>query len=223
MPDWKPIVCKKLRVLGVCSPEFTEELAGHLEDNYEALVCDGARLEVAFQSTMNQIEGRCKSWLILRFLLEDVMTGFTRKVALPGLLTFATAMVIAWALDMAHIQPKTLFLSNGLFLSVPITWLCLLPICGAAGAFVSQWSGGSRLQRIAACLFPCAIMATVLLIIFVAGFAISRFVPDSGWNWALVVPALALWLAGTAILPALPLLLGAAVAERAKRTPARAM
>ena len=150
------------------------------------------------------------------------MTGFTHKVALPGLLTFAAAMVIAWALDMAHIQPKSIFLSNSLFLSVPIAWLCLLPFCGVAGAIVSHRNGGSRLQRFAACLFPSAIMATVLLLIFVAGFAISRFVPDSGWNWALVVPGLALWLTGQAVLTAIPLLLGAAVAEKAGKMPSSA-
>jgi hypothetical protein len=60
-------------------------------------------------------------------------------------------------------------------------------------------------------------MAAVLLIIFVAGFAISLLVPDSGWNWALAVPALALWLTGQAIVTAVPLLLGAIAGEQMKR------
>jgi hypothetical protein len=213
MPDWEQIVRKNLRVPGVCSPEVTEEIAGHLEDSYEALLREGLPAEVAFQRTMRQIEGRRKSWLVLRFLQEDIVTDFTRKVALPGLLTFAMAMAMAWALNMAHVQPKTIFLANGLFFSLPIAWLCLLPVCGAAGALVSHRSGGSRLQRIAACLFPSMIMGTVLFLIFVAGFAISRFVPDYGWNWAVALPGLALWLAGQAILTAIPLLLGAGVAE----------
>src|SRR6185437_16787861 len=102
---------------------------------------------------------------------------------LPGLLTFALSMGIDMALRMAHVQPKTILLGNGLPFSLPpISWLCLLPLCGAAGTLVSHRNGGSRLQRIAACLFPSAIMAAVLLTIFVAGFAISLFVPDSGWN-----------------------------------------
>ncbi len=213
MPDWKQIVRKHFRVLAVCSPEFTEELAGHLEDGYEALLCEGLPAEAALHSTMSQIEGRRKSWLMLQLLQEDLMTGFIRKVALPGLLTFAMAMVIAWALELARVQPKTIFLANGLFFSLPIVWLCLLPVCGAAGALFSHRSGGSRLQRIAACLFPSMIMGTVLLLIFVAGFAISRFVPDYGWNWAVAVPGLALWLIGQAILTAIALLLGAGVAE----------
>jgi len=57
----------------------------------------------------------------------------------------------------------------------------------------------------------------VLFMIFVAGFAISLFVPDSGWNWAFTVPALALWLTGQAILTAFPLLLGAVAGEQLMR------
>jgi len=52
MPDWKQIVLKKLRVSGFCSPEFTEELAAHLEDSYEALRCEGLPAEAALQRTL---------------------------------------------------------------------------------------------------------------------------------------------------------------------------
>ncbi len=219
MHDWKQIVRKRLPVLGVCSPEFTEELAAHLEDNYEAAVRGGTPPEAAFHRTVGQINRRSQICLTLRILQEVLMTDFARKVGLPGLLTFALAMVIAWALEMAHVQPKTILLgNNGLPFSLPpIAWLCLLPFCAAAGALVSHRSGGSRLQRIAAGLFPSAIMAAVLLIIFVAGFAISLFVPDSGWNWALAVPQLALWLTGQAVLTAVPLLLGAVAGEQIQR------
>jgi hypothetical protein len=70
-------------VLGICSPEFTEELAAHLEDSYEALRCEGLQAEVAFQHTIDQIEGRCRVWLVMRFLQEELMSGFIREVALP--------------------------------------------------------------------------------------------------------------------------------------------
>ena len=218
MPDWNQIVRKNLRVLLVCSPELTEELAGHLEDIYEGFVQEGVPPEAAFHRTVMQIDCRTEIRLTLRILQEALMTDFTRKVGLPGLLTFALSMGIAVALDMAQVQPKTILLGNGLPFSMPpITWLCLLPFCGAAGALVSRRSGGSWLQCIAACLFPSEIMAAVLLIIFVAGFVISLFAPDSGWNWALAVPSLALWLTGQAILTAVPLLLGAVTGEQIKK------
>ena len=213
---------KRLRILGVCSREITGELAAHLEDNYEALLHEGLPAEVAFHRTLRQIKGRRNRWLALRFLKEDLMSDFTRKVALPGLLTFTSSMVIAWALDMAHVQPRTIFLANGLFLSLPILWLCLLPFCGGAGALVSHRNGGSRLQRIAASLFPSAIMGAVLLLSLVSEFAISRFMQDSGRNWALVASALALWLTTYMVLSAISLLLGAAVAEKVRRISASA-
>src|ERR1039458_1261586 len=56
MPDWKQIVRRNLRVLKVCSPELTEELAGHLEDNYEASLREGLPAEVAFHRTIRSEE-----------------------------------------------------------------------------------------------------------------------------------------------------------------------
>jgi hypothetical protein len=47
MPDWNQIVRKNLRVLGFCSSEFTEELAAHLEDSYEATLHGGLTAEAA--------------------------------------------------------------------------------------------------------------------------------------------------------------------------------
>ena len=115
MPDWKQIVRKKLRVLGACSPEFTEELAAHLEDHYDALLCEGLPAEVAFQHTIGQIEGRCRVRL-MRFLQEDLMAGFIREVALPGLLTSAAAGLLSEAFEFIF---KFLYLSlNNLILFV---------------------------------------------------------------------------------------------------------
>jgi hypothetical protein len=108
MPDWNKIICKNLRVLLVFPPEFTEELAAHLEDSYEALLCEGWPQEVAFQHTIGQIEGRCKVWLVVRFLQEELMPGFIREVALPGLLTSGAAWFFYWVLALGHIRHKVI-------------------------------------------------------------------------------------------------------------------
>lgn len=215
MHDWKQLVHKHVRVLEVCSPALAEELASHLEESYEASLQQGVLPEAALARTLEQVNRGFQIRFTLRILQEDLMTDFVRKIGLPGLLTLAMASALALVLETARVQAKTILLGNGLPFSVPpVAWLCLLPFCGAAGALASQRSGGSRLQRIAACLFPSTIMAAVLLFIFLTGFVISRFVPDSGWNWALAVPSLALWLTGQVILTAIPLLLGAAAAQR---------
>jgi hypothetical protein len=66
-------------------------------------------------------------------------------------------------------------------------------------------------------------MSAVLLLIFVAGFAISRFVPDYGWNRAYVLPGLGLGLLGYVLIPAVFLVLGAGVAGRVQKIPSRAI
>jgi hypothetical protein len=170
MPDWKQIVRRKLRGLGGCAPEFTEELAAHLEDSYDALRCEGLPAEVAFQHTISQIKGRCRVRLVMRFLQEGLMAGFIREVGLPGLLTSAAACFFYWAIALDHIRSKIIWLLGG---QLPLWWWCLLPICGALGALLSRRNGGSRPQRLVASLVPSAIMGTLILLIFVAGFTLS--------------------------------------------------
>ena len=225
MPNWKQIVRKNLRVLSACSPEFTEELAGHLEDSYEASLREGVPAEVAFHRTVSQIEGRRRIWLVLRFLQEDFVTGFIRKAALPGLLTFAASAFVSYAfLLLTYFHLKIIWPANGQILALPLgVWcqLCLLSICGALGAILSRRNGGSRLHRIAAALFPSEIMGTAILLVYCVGFALSRFVPDYAWGaaneWKLLEPGLL----GFVILPAAVLLLGAGVAEGVGNSPSR--
>jgi len=209
MPDWKQIVRKNLRALGVCSPEFTEELATHLEDSYEALLCEGLPAEVAFQRTIGQIEGRCRVWLVMRFLQEELMTGFIGKLALPGLLTSAAAWFFHWALALGPIRPEVIWLIGG---QLPLWWWCLLPIYGALGALLSQRNGGSRPQRIAASLLPSAILGSLAGLIFFVGFTTSglvnhyQSVSDRLESLGVVPP-------GLVLIPAAFSLLGAGIAE----------
>jgi hypothetical protein len=222
MPDWKQIVGKNLRIFKTCSPEFaeklTEELAGHLEDSYRALLHEGLPEKEAFRHTMSQIEGRCRSWLVPLFLKEDLMTGFIRKVAVPGLLAFAASYLVGLTFALVHIQPKTIILADGQFLVLPVWEWCLFPICGALGAILSQRNGGSQLQRIAASIFPSAMAGIVLVLVFAVGFVLSRFVPDYGWDSARAWESLGLWLLGYTAMPAVFLALGAGMTKiRTKR------
>ena len=209
MPDWKQIVRKNLRVVGVCSPEFTEELAAHLEDSYEAFRREGLPAEVAVQHTIGQIEGRCRVWLVMRFLQEELMTGFIPKVALPGLLMSAAARLLHWALALDHIRPKVIWLVGG---QLPLWWWCLLPICGALGALLSQRNGGSRLRRMAASQLPSAILCTLVLLLFVVGFTASGLV-NHYQSASARVESLGLVPPGFGLIPAAFSLLGAGIAE----------
>jgi hypothetical protein len=209
MPDWKQIVSKNLRVFGVCSPEFTEELAAHLEDSYETLLREGLPAEVAFQHTIGQIEGRSMVWLVIRLLQEEFMAGFIRKVALPGLLTSAAAGLFYWTLAPDHIPPKVIWLVGG---QLPLWWWCLLPICGALGALLSKRNRGSRLQRIAASLLPSAILSIFVVLIFAVGFTMSGSVNHYWWGSARL-ESLGIVPPGFGLVPAAFSLLGGGIAE----------
>jgi hypothetical protein len=208
MPDWKQIVRKNLRVLEVCSPEFTEELAAHLEDSYEALLCEGLPAEVAFQHTIGQIEGRFRAWLVMRFLQEELMPGFIRGVALPGLVTSAAAAVFYWALELGHIPHGVNWLVGG---QLALWWWCLLPVCGALGGLLSR-RNGSRLQRVSTSLLPSAILGTLAVLIFAVGFTISGLV-NHYQSGSAHLESLALVPPGFALIPAAFSLLGAGIAE----------
>ena len=209
MPDWKKIVRKNLLVLVVCSPELIEELAAHLEDSYEAALCGGVPAEAAFQQTIGQIEGGCGVWLVMRFLQEELMSGFIRNLAVPGLLTSAAAWLFHWALAPRHIRPEVLWLVGG---QLPLWWWCLLPICGALGAFLFQRKGGSRLQRIAASLLPSATLCTLVLLSFVVGFTMSGFV-NHYQSISARLETLGIVPPGFGAIPAVFSLLGAGIAE----------
>jgi hypothetical protein len=184
-------------------------LAAHLEDCYEALLCEGLPAKVAFQHTVGQIEGRCRVWLVMRFLQEELMTAFIREVALPGLLSSAVACFLYWALELDHIRYKVIWLLGG---QLPLWWWCLLPICGALGAILSRRKRGSRPQRIAASLLPSAILGIFVVLIFVVGFTILGLVN----HYQLLstrLESLGLVPPGFALIPAAFSLLGTGIAE----------
>ena len=208
MPNWKQIVGKNCG-LGICSPELTEELAGHLEDSHEAALREGVSTQVAFQHTIGQIEGRCGLRLAMGFLQEEFMAGFITKIVLPGLVTVVAARFLYWVLALDHRSPEVIWLVGG---QLPTWWWCLLPLCGAVGAFLSQRYGESRLQRIVVSLLPSAILCALVLMIFIVGFTMSGFV-----NHYLLASAhlesLGLVPPGFGIIPAAFSLLGAGIAE----------
>jgi hypothetical protein len=137
------------------------------------------------------------------------MTGFIRKVALPGLLTSVAAGFFYWVLALDHIPPKLIWLVGG---QLPLWWWSLLPICGALGALLSQRKGGSRLQRIAASLLPSWVMGTFILLMFAVGFTFSGLV-NHYWSVSDRLESMGLVPPGFVIIPAAFSLLGAGIAE----------
>jgi hypothetical protein len=191
VPDWNSIVASNLKNLGLSSTkheEVTAELAAHLEDRYEQLLAQGAPkidahrivLEEApdWQDLAENIE-RIK-------LTEDFMNSRTKTLWLPGLISFTAASLLLMTLQRLVMSRPTLLLSlerlTGLhptFWSkdldvIYLCWWILLPLCGAAGAYLSRRAGGTRLACAASSLFPSIVMVAVFCFVLPVSIVIDR-------------------------------------------------
>jgi len=137
----------------------------------------------------------------------QTMNTRTRTFWLPALAGLTAAMVCLAISTFAGLQPR--FVARGLAtLVVYIPWLLMLPLCGAAGAYLSRHAGGKRFACLSAGLFP--VIALTILVGFLT--LIGKFVYSKP-QWLHLSMAL---LFG-AILPGLALLLGAIPFARASR------
>jgi len=137
----------------------------------------------------------------------QTMNTRTRTFWLPALAGLTAAMVCLAISTFAGLQPR--FVARGLAtLVVYIPWLLMLPLCGAAGAYLSRHAGGKRFACLSAGLFP--VIALTILVGFLT--LIGKFVYSKP-QWLHFSMAL---LFGS-ILPGLALLLGAMPFARASR------
>ena len=56
-------------------------------------------------------------------------------------------------------------------MGVDLRWLMLLPVCGAAGAYLSRRAGAKRLTCLVAGIFPAIIMVGSFCVFFPTGLA----------------------------------------------------
>src|SRR5271163_4768969 len=93
---------------------------------------------------------------------------------LPALVSLTAAMVCLMLSTLAGMQPR--FVARGLAtLVVYIPWLLMLPLCGAAGAYLSHRAGGQRRASLAAALFPViALTSLVGFLTLIGKFVYAR-------------------------------------------------
>jgi len=132
---------------------------------------------------------------------RNIRTMNTRTATfwLPALVSLTAAMVFLTISTVSGLQPRFVARGWATFV-VYIPWLLTLPLCGAAGAFLSRRAGGGRWVCLAAGLFP--VMAMTCLVGLLA--LIGRFVFAKP-QWLHFSMALILG----AVLPSVALLLGA--------------
>lgn len=130
---------------------------------------------------------------------EDLMNDRTKHIWLPGFVNLTAAMVLLTPLISVSMQSR--FLGRSPLQMVLLPWLCLLPLCGAAGANLSRRAGGSPRARLVAGLFPTITMLT-LGSILVASRQVTFAHPE--WKYGAIALAVAV------VLPGVSLLIGAA-------------
>jgi hypothetical protein len=207
VPEWDVIVREKLKDLGLGVPqqeEIADELADHLEDIYEQFLEEGLCEPEALRLTIQEAADWRKLARNIRRARrkEDVMNNRTKTIWLPGLAALTAASVSLMLLErIVMLQPRLWWKDSGV-LAIHASWWILLPLCGAAGAYLSRRGGGQRLARLAAGLFPAIVMLCVFCFVLPVSVLIERnaFVMQHPLyfllaliNWT-VVPGLALLL-----------------------------
>lgn len=180
MPNWPELVRGRLSGLALDAAEKEEvhaELAAHLEESYEALLKEGVTEPAAVERTLSQVgnwEGLQRRIYYARNG-RDTMTNRVTQLWLPGLLTFGLSMVSLELAQEFGPRPIILDLDKGTpILMFYISWLLILPIVGAVGAYLSKRNGGSVRMVLASSIFPVLPFVVVFMIAIPAGLVINH-------------------------------------------------
>ena len=180
MPDWQKLVRRRLSGLTLDAAEKDEvqaELATHLEESYEVFRAEGLPEYEAVQRTLAQVA----DWKDLQRKIDsariakDTMTNRVTQLWLPGLLTFALSMGLLELVQKFGPRPIILNLDKGTpVLMFYTSWLLILPLAGALGAYLSKRAGGSVRMVLASSIFPVLPFAVVFLIAIPVGLVIGH-------------------------------------------------
>jgi hypothetical protein len=206
MRDWKEFVQERLGFLGLDGAEAEEvagELAGHLEEQYEALLANGGEEQEAFVETGN-LAG---DWEKLRRGIvsakqEELMKDRVRQIWLPSLITLFTSWTLLALLMWAGTRPVVWHGGEPRSAVFYVPWLLLLPLIGAFGGYLSRRSQGSGWRLYVSGAFPALAIAVIFAVTFPFAFVVDRQVaPDFKFasqlantiSWV-IVPGIALCL-----------------------------
>jgi hypothetical protein len=164
MPDWEKLVSARLAYLALGERERQEvviELAGHLEETYEALLRSGLPEHEAVHSALSRV----KNWSDLQRKIydarakENTMNPRTSRLWLPSFATLAASIITLVAVGFLGLQPGPLgsrphheewssHLIGGItggshIVNEYTVWLMVLPFVGALGARLSGRAGGT--------------------------------------------------------------------------------
>jgi hypothetical protein len=97
-----------------------------------------------------------------------ILNTRTRTFWVPALVSLIAAMACLTISTLGGLEPR--FVARGWATYVVyVPWLLMLPLCGAAGAYLSRRAGGERRACLAAGLFPVIAMTSLVAFLTVIG------------------------------------------------------
>jgi hypothetical protein len=200
MSDWEKLVSRRLAQLALGERERQEviaELAGHLEETYEARRQKGASHDEAIRGALLQVDdwNRLQQEIYVARTKENAMNARTSRLWAPSLVTLAASVITLVAFTFLGLQPGPLGLRPGPEKSVHeiwwghlvggilggphvvneyTVWLMALPLIGALGAGLSRRAGGTLREIIISGVFPALAWLTIVLVVLSFAASLGR-------------------------------------------------
>jgi hypothetical protein len=192
MPDWEKLVSGRLALLALGEREKQEvitELAGHLEEIYEAFRQKGTAHDDAIRGALLQVDNwnKLQQEIYIARTKENVMNARTSRLWVPSFVTLAASVITLVAFGFLGLQPGPLgsrphhgplfshliggITSGSHIVNEYTVWLMVLPLIGALGARLSRRAGGSLRDIIISGVFPALAWLTIVLVVL--SFAVS--------------------------------------------------
>jgi hypothetical protein len=169
MRDWREYVRKRLggnRDRNSEEYQVIDELAGHLEEYYDALRAQG----LAEGQAVRQAKMRAGNWEQLRAGIclakrEGSMSDRIRQLWIPGLVTLLLANVALTVMQRLHVEPLLVGVGKYWTLCVYLPWLLILPMVGAIGGYLARRAQGRGWHVYLAAGFPALVIGGLFLLI----------------------------------------------------------
>ena len=196
MPDWEKLVSRRLVQLALDEREKQEvigELAGHLEEIYEALRQKGASHDDAIRGAHLQVVNwnKLQREIYVARTKENAMNARTSRFWVPSFVTLAASVITLVGFASVGLNPGPLGsassgheiwwghlvggITNGPHMVNEYTvWLMALPLIGALGAGLSSRAGGTLRDIVISAAFPAIAWLTIFLIVLSFAASMGR-------------------------------------------------
>ncbi len=214
MLDNRGLVKKRLGELGLGprrEEEILRELGDHLADHTDELGACGVAREEALREALNSVSDwpALRSEIILAETEEATMNYRTKVLWLPALcaLTLSNGLLAIIQIfgPLTHLYWLSPDMGMRPYFTFLVPWLISQPVVGAVAAYWSRRAGGTLLHQLLAALAPAIVLLGLFLLILPFSIITAKHVAHHIQLSAFLVLTVT-WV----LLPALPLLIGAA-------------